>query len=63
MRVVAWIVKMKKIVLTKIKKEISNIVGNEHQQDRLNLLESFLDEAQNNIIRWHQQHGFSEEIK
>ena len=54
---------MKKIVLTKIKKEISNIVGNEHQQDRLNLLESFLDEAQNNIIRWHQQHGFSEEIK
>ena len=33
-RVVAWIIKMK-MLLIRIKKERSNIVGNEHQQGRL----------------------------
>ena len=52
---------MKKILLTRLKKEISNIVGNEHQQGSLTV--SLLDEAKKNIIRWHQQQAFSEEIK
>ena len=60
-RVVAWIIKMKKMLLIRIKKERSNIVGNEHQQGRL--IVSSLDEAKKNIIRWHQQQAFPEEIK
>ena len=60
-RVVARIINMKKMLLIKIKKERSNIVGNEHQQDRLTV--SLLDEAKKNIIRWHQQQAFPEEIK
>ena len=48
-RVVARIINMKKMLLIKIKKERSNIVGNEHQQDRLTV--SLLDEAKKNIIR------------
>ena len=59
-RVVAWIIKMKKMLLIRIKRERSNIVGNEHQQSRLTV--SLLDEPKNNI-RWHQQQAFSEEIK
>ena len=59
-RVVAWIIKMK-MLLIRIKKERSNIVGNEHQQGRLTV--SLLDEAKKNIIRWHQQQAFPEEIK
>ena len=42
-RVVAWIIKMKKILLIRTKKDRSNIVGNEHQQGRLTV--SLLDEA------------------
>ena len=52
-RVVAWIIKMKKMLLIRIKGERSNIVANEHQQGRLTV--SLLDEAKKNIIRWHQQ--------
>ena len=60
-RVVAWIIKINKILLTRIKKERPNIVGNEHQQGRLTV--SLLHEAKKNFIRWHQQQAFSEEIK
>ena len=60
-RGVAWIIKIKKILPTRIKKERSNIVGNEHQQGSLTV--SLLDEAKRNIVRWHQQQAFSEEIK
>ena len=48
-RAVAWIIKMKKILLTRIRKERSNILGNEHQQGRLTA--SLLDEARKNITR------------
>ena len=52
-RVVAWIIKMKKTLLIRIKGERSNVAGNEHQPGRLTV--SLLDEAKKNIIRWHQQ--------
>ena len=60
-RVVAWIIKMKKTLLIRIKGERSNIAGNEHQPGRLTV--SLLDEAKKNIIRWHQQQAFPKEIK
>ena len=49
------------MLLIRIKGERSNIVANEHQQGRLTV--SLLDEAKKNIIRWHQQQAFPEEIK
>ena len=49
MRVVAWIIKMKKTLLTRIRKESSGIVGNKLQQGRLTL--SLLGEVKEEIIR------------
>ena len=49
MRVVACIIKMKKTLLTRIRKESSGVVGNELQQGRLTL--SLLGEVKEEIIR------------
>ena len=56
----AWIIKMKKILLTRIRKERSNIANNEHQQGRLT--SSLLDETKKNIIRWYQQQTFQKKL-
>ena len=49
MRVVAWIIKMEKTLLTRIRKESSGVVGNKIQQGRLTL--SLLGEVKEEIIR------------
>ena len=53
--------KMRKILLTRIRKEKSSVVGNEHQQGTL--IESSLYEAKKKTIRWHHQQVFSEETE
>ena len=52
---------MRKILLTRIRKEKSSVVSNEHQQGTL--IESSLYEAKRKTIRWHHQQVFSEEIE
>ena len=51
-KVVAWIIKMKKILLTRIIRERSRVACTEHQQDRLTV--SLLYEEKKKTIRWHQ---------
>ena len=59
-RLVAWVIKFKMILLTRIRKK-SNSAREELQQGRLTV--SLLDEARKLIVRWYQQKAFSEEIE
>ena len=59
-RLVAWVIKFKMILLTRIRKT-SNRAREELQQGRLTV--SLLDEARKLIVRWYQQKAFSEEIE
>ena len=58
-RVVAWMIKFKMILLTRIRK--TNSAREELQQGRLTV--SVLDKARKQIVRWHQQKVFSEDIE
>ena len=58
-KVVAWVIKFKMILLTRIRKT-SNSAREELQQRRWTVF--LLDEARKQIVRWHQQNTFSEEI-
>ena len=59
-RLVAWVIKFKMILPTRIRKT-SNSAREELKQGRLTV--SLLDEARKLIVRWYRQKAFSEEIE